>query len=85
MRMTFDENILFRDHHLSLSRPPDGIALLSSDTVLMELKCGGALPLYIVKLLSEMKLYKTSFSKYGTVYRVLFGEGKTAGEEIRHA
>ena len=34
----------------------------------MELKAPGAIPLWMVRLLTDMKLYKTSFSKYGTAY-----------------
>ena len=34
----------------------------------MELKCPGAVPMWMTKILSEEHLYKTSFSKYGTAY-----------------
>ncbi len=67
-RITFDDHILFRRHDLSLTLPPDGTPLLPSDKVMMEVKCAGGLPLWLVKVLSKEKLYKTSFSKYGTAY-----------------
>ena len=35
---------------------------------LMELKCPGAIPLWLTKVLSEEHIYKTSFSKYGRAY-----------------
>ena len=34
----------------------------------MELKAAGGLPLWMVRVLSEAGLYKTSFSKYGSAY-----------------
>jgi hypothetical protein len=35
---------------------------------LMELKCPGAIPLWMTNILSEEHIYKTSFSKYGKAY-----------------
>ena len=43
--------------------------LLPPDTVLMEVKIPGAAPLWLAHLLSELRLFPTSFSKYGTCYR----------------
>lgn len=68
-RITFDENILFRTHNLSLTQPVGGQAVLEQDKIIMEIKCAGGIPLWMVQILSEEKLYKTSFSKYGTAYR----------------
>ena len=67
-RVTFDENILFRDHDLSLTSEPYGERILEDGKVLMELKCSGGIPLWMVKVLSDEHIYKTSFSKYGTAY-----------------
>ncbi len=67
-RVTFDDNILFRTDELSLISDAYGESLLENGKVLMELKCSGGLPLWLVKVLSEEKIYKTSFSKYGTGY-----------------
>lgn len=67
-RVTFDENILCRDYDLSLRSDVYGTPVLEQGKVLMELKCSGGIPLWIVKVLSEEKIYKTSFSKYGTAY-----------------
>ena len=70
-RVTFDDTILCRTTDLSLHCPPSGAALLEEDQVLMELKCPGAIPLWMSHVLAEEKLYKTSFSKYGTAYQKL--------------
>lgn len=67
-RITFDDTVLFRQTDLSLTVPPSGIPLIGSDQVLMEIKCVGGIPLWLVQMLSEEKLYKQSFSKYGTAY-----------------
>lgn len=61
----------FRTEELTLDSDPWGTALLGPDQVLMELKAPGAIPLWMVRLLTEMRLYKTSFSKYGTAYQLL--------------
>lgn len=67
-RVTFDDNILFRDYDLSLTSDVYGEPLLEEGKVLMELKCAGGIPLWMTKVLSEQHVYKTSFSKYGTTY-----------------
>lgn len=71
LRITFDDAIRFRTEELSLDSDPWGTDLLSPDQVLMELKAPGAIPLWMVHLLTEMGLYKTSFSKYGAAYQML--------------
>lgn len=68
-RVTFDENILCRDHDISLTSEIYGDPVLDKDKVLMELKCSGGIPLWMTKVLSEEHIYKTSFSKYGTAYK----------------
>ncbi len=68
-RLTFDNNILFRTEDLSLKSEVYGTPILEDHLVLMELKCSGGIPLWLTKILSENHIYKTSFSKYGTVYR----------------
>ena len=68
-RVTFDDNILFRTTDLSLTSKAYGESLLEDNKVLMELKCSGGIPLWMVRALSKEKIYKTSFSKYGTGYK----------------
>lgn len=67
-RVTFDDNILCRRTDISLCQGPRGYSILPEDRVLMEIKCPGAIPMWMVKILSEGKIYKTSFSKYGRAY-----------------
>ena len=67
-RVNFDENILCRDYDMSLTSEAYGTRILEEGKVLMELKCPGGIPMWMAKVLSEEKIYKTSFSKYGTAY-----------------
>lgn len=67
-RITFDENILWRDQDITLTTGIGGTAVLPADTILMEVKTADAIPLWLVQLLSREKIYKTSFSKYGTAW-----------------
>lgn len=70
-RMTFDENILCRDYDLNLKAGVYGSSLLTDDMVLLEVKTSMGIPMWLTKFLSENKLYKTSFSKYGNAYKSL--------------
>ena len=67
-RVTFDENILTRQQDFNFAREIYGRKLIDDDTTLMELKTSGGLPLWMVHCLSENKIYKSSFSKYGKAY-----------------
>lgn len=68
LRVTFDGNILWRDESLSLEQGFWGQSLLEPGWRLMEIKLPGAMPLWLVKLLDELQIYPTSFSKYGRAY-----------------
>ena len=67
-RVTFDSNIRCRESELTLTSGAYGTPILEDGMYLMELKCSGAIPLWMTKVLSEEHIYKTSFSKYGTAY-----------------
>lgn len=67
-RLTFDSNLLCRRTDISLCKEVYGHPILPSDRFLMEIKCTGGIPLWLVNALSEAKIYKTSFSKYGRAY-----------------
>lgn len=67
-RITFDENILCRQNEFSFDFGAKGERVLPQENVLMEIKCSGGIPLWMTEVLSKEKIYKTSFSKYGTAY-----------------
>lgn len=71
-RVTFDENIRYRQEELTLDSDDWGTAILKPGLVLMEVKTSGGLPLWMVQALSRQKIYKTSFSKYGSAYQDIF-------------
>lgn len=69
LRITFDQNIRFRESHLDLSKGHWGNPLLEPGKILMEIKIPGAMPLWLSRLLSGLEIFPTSFSKYGTCYK----------------
>ena len=71
LRITFDHAIRFRTESLTLNSEPWGTPLLDDDLVLMELKAPGAIPLWMVRLLTDLGLYRTSYSKYATAYKIM--------------
>ena len=70
-RVTFDWDILCRRDKIDLREPAYGQAILPADKILLELKCVGGMPLWMSEFLSRERIYKTSFSKYGTAYQKL--------------
>ena len=72
-RLTIDTNIQARRHDLRLEIPASGAQLLKDGYWLMEAKAFKAFPLWFVRFLSERKIYPTSFSKYGTEYKMYKG------------
>lgn len=74
-RVTFDENILYREYRFSLGSEPSGTPLLREGQTLMELKTAGGLPLWMSHALTEGKIYQTSFSKYGAAYQNILARG----------
>lgn len=71
-RVTFDENILFREEDLSLGGDVYGEALLPPGYVLMEIKTPDSIPLWMARALSEEHVCRASFSKYGSAYQRMF-------------
>lgn len=69
LRITFDSNLRFRQHKLTLADAPEGTEILPDGQALMEIKASSAFPLWLCKILSQSKAYPTSFSKYGTCYK----------------
>lgn len=84
LRLTLDENILWRDTALSLTEEPGGRRVIPAGSTLMELKTGTAIPLWLARFLSEERIAKISFSKYGEAYRQKI-TGDVLGEPARVA
>jgi SPX domain protein involved in polyphosphate accumulation len=78
-RVTFDDNILWRDYNLSLDSGIYGSPILDKDKILMEVKAADAFPLCFVQILSRNRIYQTSFSKYGTAYMAIYNNRLNGG------
>lgn len=48
--------------------PAEGTQLIEQGWYLMEVKTPGAVPLWFSKILDDLEIYPTSFSKYGRAY-----------------
>lgn len=70
-RVTFDSNIAWRTDNLLLNYGFYGEPLIPSDTILMEVKVGTAIPTWFANLLTENQIFQSSFSKYGTAFLTL--------------
>ncbi len=68
MRITMDTGIRSRRSDVRLDGEDYGSLLLDAGQYLMEVKVIDSIPLWFQKVLSEERLYSTSFSKYGTEY-----------------
>ncbi|MCR5655435.1 MAG: polyphosphate polymerase domain-containing protein [Lachnospiraceae bacterium] len=77
-RLTVDHNILYRTENFDLGSAIYGTDLLGKGYYLMEVKTAGGLPMWLTDFLSEEKIYKTSFSKYGAAYLDMQRNGKEA-------
>ena len=71
LRITFDTKIRTRRYDLKLESGDYGEKQLKKDKLLMEVKAENNMPLWLSSLLSEYKIYKTSYSKYGKEYEGL--------------
>lgn len=84
-RMTFDTNIKSRIDELTLISEAYGTSLLPDGVTLLECKCGGGLPLWLVHVLTKEHIFKTSFSKYGAAYEKLICPHLKGKERFLHA
>ena len=74
LRITFDTNLRWRIGNMDLRDGNAGQLILPEGQHLMELKVAGAFDLRIAGILSELKIFPTSFSKYGRAYEHLCGK-----------
>jgi hypothetical protein len=74
LRITFDTNIRWRTDKLSLKEGNVGKDILLPGQHLMELKIAGAMSVEMARLLDELNIRQTSFSKYGRGYQDLMSQ-----------
>ena len=64
-RMTFDRAVRCRWSDLSLAGTTAGRLLTPTGQSLLEVKCASGMPLWLVDFLTEERIFKGRFSKYG--------------------
>lgn len=74
LRISFDKNIRTRRYDLKLEAGDHGDKLLPDGMWLMEVKTSKAKPLWLCKVMTELKLNRVSFSKYGTEFKNMLKE-----------
>lgn len=79
IRITFDKNIRGRWDNITLTSD-ESTELLDTGIEnyrVMEIKSGRAIPLEITEILSRLKIYPVSFSKYGKIYTDMLQKNKS--------
>lgn len=69
LRITIDTKLRSRRNNLSLEKGDNGKYYFDGEVYIMEIKTLGAMPLWLVRSLSELNIYPVSFSKYGSIYK----------------
>ena len=84
LRITFDTNIRWRTGNLSLKMGNKGKDILLPGQHLMELKIAGAMSVEMARILDELNIRQTSFSKYGRGYiDYMYGNKETCVKETK--
>lgn len=69
LRISFDMNIRTRRCDVRLEDGDYGEKLIADGIYLMEIKTAMAKPLWLTKLLTELNIHRSNFSKYGAEYK----------------
>ncbi|MGN1418004.1 MAG: polyphosphate polymerase domain-containing protein [Acutalibacteraceae bacterium] len=69
LRLTFDSAVRFRTTDFDLAKGDFGTVLLDKDLSVLEIKCIGAMPLWLTDALDRLKIYPASYSKYAEAYK----------------
>ncbi|SDA13896.1 VTC domain-containing protein [Ruminococcus sp. YE71] len=81
LRITFDDRIIYRGYDLDLRNGIYGRELLKDGQRLMEIKIPNAMPLWLSHILDDLKIFPSSFSKYGKAYTTLMIENRLNGRD----
>lgn len=74
LRLTLDINPRYRVKDLNLHTSLEGIPLLNEGEAILEIKVQYSVPLWLVAILTKLKIYQTSFSKVGTAHKLEKGK-----------
>lgn len=67
-RLTFDSGINTRRDRLNFNSGTDGLVLVDDNHYVMEIKIIGSIPLWLARIMCELSIFSTGFSKYGKEY-----------------
>lgn len=70
VRVTIDQNLLYRDHAVGYQKGRFGQNLLDPKKAIIEIKVPDVMPDWLAEILAKYDLEQGSFSKYGTAYRL---------------
>lgn len=86
LRITFDDDVLFRTDNLVLARDPfRDRHLLPEEECILEIKTTRNLPLVLVRTLERLNIRPASFSKAGKAFETMIQEGEFRyGTDNRH-
>ncbi len=70
LRITFDKNILYRTYDLDLKDGVYGKEVIDQNKGILEIKSSKAMPLWLCEIMNHYQIYPTSFSKYGSAYKM---------------
>ena len=66
VRVTFDRNLRGRNYDLRVEHGSYGVNFVDDSIMLMEVKVGASVPLWLVRILNEFSCRRQKFSKYST-------------------
>ena len=69
LRITIDSNLRSRKNNLNLEYGDNGDKFFDDNTYIMEIKTLNSMPMWLTRILSKLKIYPSSFSKYGEIYK----------------
>ncbi len=81
LRITVDSDIMYSAGAEMLRNAEAGKRLLPADTFVVEIKTLKALPVWLVRVISQIKKYPSGFSKYGLCYQDMLNKKRDLPEK----
>ena len=69
IRITFDTDLRYRKDNLSLEYGSQGKLFFDKRVYIMEIKTINTMPIWLINVFNELKIFPLSFSKYGEIYQ----------------
>ena len=78
IRLTLDFNLRSRTEDLDLYLGDAGKRFFENNMCILEIKSCEAIPIWFANILNSLKIYPTSFSKYGEISSIVNNVGNTS-------